>query len=1336
MTKSIKIFLGVISVLMLSIGCKSDLYQFNGRFNIPAKSSESPIVQFIQELDNYTAELERENLGKAFEYTKIPYSYIPVKEFNENIKLAPTARLLVLDQTLGLKDNVIDSLLTFVAKGGSILFTKPIQDERLGFFYGFEANANWKTNIGAEGYYMKKPIFPDREKFSYSNNAVHLGFEDTNFSASAEVLVTASNDMNYPVVTRNKIGKGQVLLYNSFEQLNKSMRGFIFSCSLMALEGVPYPIANVATIFLDDFPSPTYGIYKEPIKSEMNLTVTDYVNKVWWPDMKKLAKEENIKYTAYVTFDYNADVVPPYTFKEWDRNKITVNNIAQSSSAWIGRDVLSSGHELGFHGYNHVSLLKSDWPNPDYMVTALKSADKKWKTANFKDLPKSYVPPSNYIDSTGLAKLSQGMPSLKYMQSTYLGEFEEGGLREFDPDPYNNHFFDFPRISSGYVLAPTNEWEIESMYMCTGIWTHFVHPDDVYQIPDESNAKTSGHFEYRNKFNLNWYSSGSKKGMLDRFKDHISEYKKRHPNTRFLNATESSEITVKWRNNYYSHSNYDGLYEVEGRKDTKRFPDHYWLMYVSSENVQQINNVLNEEGISYEKRKLLNGFLYSVKTRDSQLTIPDLNPKLPVIFEDKKSIVAQVLTDRQVFEKNKNLLMPFAERISRYVAEDNLKAASDLLQNQFRTSSKVNIAMVKEYAQYMVWQGKEKELWQVLNDYYNRFESSDTSKIHRYVLDVTSYLDSNEQEKWLERELYWDTDNTAVLKEYIQNFNTKENYQNINKSYKKLIALEPSNTLTKTYAKFLIDNKSDEVVPFLNTIAPCAISDKDLAFAIAWAYADRLVFEKALLWAKCAQKINQETLDFWVLNSNSFEEKKETDFPYYIKLLLANDTKKAYQELRNVSPCYKGLENEAVQIAYNFADFGAFAKALEWSECGADVPVEKRMEWYYETNQLKELKQVYKEHLSKNPKDYKIKNHMATLMLYSSDVLGAAEIVMGMPLNKVDSNILKAIDREVKEMDLKQQTTFYKLYIELLEPSTTKEIVSRIRENQGNEIGFETFNINDAFRPTALMNGVYFKLRNENGNFHRIALTQSSMYKIPPDSIFRPNNEGRDLLGVEYGYYINSKENKNAWLRGRLERDTENKIYYQFGAGYSISKKLNFTSFQLDAFPVRTGPGHVLDIYRIRFNGYKEIALGKAFTNVLSLESNYYTDNEFETTGLLRFQYALVNNKKFKISPLLETSYGYGTSNRRDGFPYWIADDRLVGGGGVLFTIGSPLTNFQFTTDISLFAERGQPNFERYTGQLSYKIKKFTQLNAAFEVYTIEDFFSNVFQLGLGYRFK
>lgn len=1336
MIKSVKIILVAILILSLNIGCQSDLYRFNSRFNIPAKSSESPLVQFIQESGDYEAMMERENLGKAFEYTKIPYNYIPVKQFNEDVTLAPTARLLVINQTFGLKDAAIDSLLAFVAKGGSIFFTKPINDERLAFFYGFGTNSNWKTNKTAEGFYFKKPIFPEKMKFTYLNKGLHSGFQNSNFSDKIEVLVAAANDKEYPVLIKNKIGKGQVLLHNSFEQLNKSMRGFIFSCSLLGLEGVPYPVANVATIFLDDFPSPTYAIYKEPIKSEMNITVTDYVNNVWWPDMKKLAKEENMKYTAYVTFDYNAGVIPPFSFKEWDRNKVTVNNLEQSASGWIGRDILKSGHELGFHGYNHVSLLASDWTNPDYMVTALKSADKKWNILNFKDLPRSYVPPSNYIDSVGLAKLYQGMPSLRYVQSTYLGELKEGGLREFDPEPYNNRFFNFPRISSGYVLDTTSEWEIESMYMCTGIWTHFVHPDDVYQIPDKSNSETSGHFEYRNKYNLNWYSTGSKKGMLDRFKEHIKDYKKNHPNARFLNATEASEVTVEWRNNYYSHSNYDGLYEVQGRSESKGSPERFWLMYVGRENVQQMDNTLNREEIAYEKKKLMNGFLYSIKTRTAELVIPDLNPSLPVLFEDENNRIGQVMTERAVFEKNKKLLMPIDERIKRYVAEGDLSAATDLIQEQFKISSKVNRVMIKDYAQYMVWQEREKELWTVLDRYYSRFESASTAQVHSLVLDVTFYPEPSEHQKWLERELYWDTDNAEILKDYIQNFNTEENYHSINKSFQKLIAIEPSIDLTKAYANFLIGSEAEEVLSFLNTIEVCSFDDKALANVIAWSYADRLVFEKALLWAQCAQGINQETIDFWTLSSTSFEEKKETDLPYYIRLLLANDARKAYQELRNITPCFRGLENEATRIAVNFADYGDFSKALEWSKCGAEVPIEKKMEWYFETNQLKELKKVFKEYLSENPRDYKIKNHMATLMLYSSDIMGAARIVIGMPMNKVDKNIIKAINREVKEMDLRQQASFYKQYIELIDANVGKEIVSKIRENQGNEIGFETFNINDAFRPTALMNSVYFKLRNQKGNFHKIGLTQSTMYKIPPDSIIRPNNEGRDLLGLEYGYYMNSKENKNAWLRGRLERDNQNKLYYQFGIGYSTSQKLNFTSFQLDAFPVRTGPGHVLDIYRIRFNGYKEIALGKSFKNIISLESNYYTDDEFETTGLLRLEYALLNLKKFKISPLLETSYGFGTLNRRDGFPYWIANNRLVGGGGILFTIGSPLTNFQFTTDISLFAERDQPNFERYMGQLTYKIKKFTQIRAAYEIYTIDDFFSNVFQLGLGYRFK
>ena len=118
-----------------------------------------------------------------------------------------------------------------------------------------------------------------------------------------------------------------------------------------------------------------------------------------------------------------------------------VNGVEQTKSSWLGRDVYNTGHELGFHGYNHVSLLKEDWPQDQFIVTALNTAVKKWKTIGFNELPISYVPPSNYIDSVGLAKLQEGIPSIRYIQSTYMGDFEEGGNREFDPEPYNDYFF-------------------------------------------------------------------------------------------------------------------------------------------------------------------------------------------------------------------------------------------------------------------------------------------------------------------------------------------------------------------------------------------------------------------------------------------------------------------------------------------------------------------------------------------------------------------------------------------------------------------------------------------------------------------------------------------------------------------------------------------------------------------------------------------------------------------------------------------------------------------------------------------------------------------------------
>ncbi len=305
--------------------------------------------------------------------------------------------------------------------------------------------------------------------------------------------------------------------------LVKMDRGLLFAGVLKGLEGIPYPIANTATIFLDDFPAPQYEILAEPIKSEMNYTTSDFVEKVWWPDMRALAKEFKIPYAAMLTMDYRNKIVPPFAFYPLTLKKIKTKDRVEPLPDYLVKDAAKNGHELAFHGYNHVSLLKEDWKNPKFIATSMGTVKKIWEISNFGKLPSTYVPPSNDIDKMGLVELKKAMPSIKYICSLYLGNLKDGGNREFDFDPFEKNIFDYPRISSGFYFKDDEKFTIQSLYLYTEIWTHFVHPDDVYQIPDRAD-KTSGGYSLRNSLNYGWRKTkGSNKAMFPEFRNYISK---------------------------------------------------------------------------------------------------------------------------------------------------------------------------------------------------------------------------------------------------------------------------------------------------------------------------------------------------------------------------------------------------------------------------------------------------------------------------------------------------------------------------------------------------------------------------------------------------------------------------------------------------------------------------------------------------------------------------------------------------------------------------------------------------------------------------------------------
>ena len=597
------------------------------RYQTPIMSSQ-PLVEFIYDPSSKFSKQYNAEIRKVCDYTKLPYHATTITSWNSTLKIISGTRVIVIYDTKKLNDASVAVLLNFVSNGGTLFIPFASEDKRMAFLLGFKPEAEYGTDATAKGWHFSTSVLPGLKGKSFATNTLLFGFSGQNFSSKIKVLATAANRSNCPTIIENPIGSGKVILYNTSGDFSKMDRGFLFAGILKGLEGIPYPVANTATIFLDDFPSPQYDIVAEPIKTELNITTSEFVQNFWWPDMRDLAKEYKIPYAAMLTFDYRNKIVPPFTLDQWNSKKIKFKEKVASLPDWLVNDVKINGHELAFHGYNHVSLLKKLWKNPQFIETSMNTIKKKWKISNYGKSPVTYVPPSNDIDRMGIRELKRTMPSIKYMCSLYIGELEEGGNREFDYDPFERNFFDYPRISSGFSMQDDEKYTIQSMYLYTGIWTHFVHPDDVYQIPATADKRSAG-YSLRNQFTLGWKKSkNSNSALFPEFKSFIKQLTNTYPQMRFVNGEVGGSIVMNWRASRYSHKSEKGLYtvkEINPTEDSKK----YWFMYGSVANADRIESQLKSQMVLFSKTPFVDGYLYSVYTSKPKLTVIDLNYKLP-----------------------------------------------------------------------------------------------------------------------------------------------------------------------------------------------------------------------------------------------------------------------------------------------------------------------------------------------------------------------------------------------------------------------------------------------------------------------------------------------------------------------------------------------------------------------------------------------------------------------------------------------------------------------------------------------------------------------------------
>jgi len=829
------------------------------------KLKQPPLIEYLIDYDDAVSVKFNRNINKICDYTKLPYKTTDIKVWDTLSVFSPSTRVLCLAGTIKLSDASINKITDFVSNGGTFFLLNANEDKRIAFLLGFKPEAKHYTDITSKGIYFKTSILPNLKDKKINEKDIHYGFAKENFSENIKILATAINDPKYPTIVENKVGKGRVLLYNVQKAFEKRDRGLLFSGILKGLEGIPYPIANTSTIFIDDFPCPLFDIKSEPIASEMNLSAKDFVKKVWWPDMLKLAKKYNISYSVTVTFDYKNKVQPPFLFDQWDKHKIKSDNKIEGLSDWFVYDAAKKGHELAFHGYNHVEIIKNTWRNQDFIATALKSAQKKWEVNNFGQLPITYVPPSNIIDNMGIDELKKGMPSLKYLCSSYEGDSAEGGNREFDFDLYNEDFFDYPRTSSGFYLNAEQKYSQQSVYLFTGIWTHFVHLDDVYQISDQKNA-FKGNYEFRNSLNLGWYKTKGKNiGMFTEFDNYLKEMTSVFPQIRFLNAGEAANIVLDWRASNFRHNSKNGIYTVQELSPEESISGkQYWFSYVSSENIQKMETALNNQAAQFSKTPILDGYLYTIHTNESKLSLPDLNYKTDV---QKKELT-------EVSKKVKNDFLVYQEKVKQFnIIENNgvddldinLKLEIESLRQKMMAESTIDSVTWNKYTKYMNWEDRGIEVWKLLESHCIKYPLQENIMYSVVLNKIVEYPNDLIKEKWLNAQILVTPNDAALLNDYIASFYTSENQAKIKNALINLLKTDTSSFAYLQYIQHLLTYEPKTALIELNKVQPSE-KFKSLATDISWLYADDTQFKKAYDWSVYSDEIDFATKMSWLID--------------------------------------------------------------------------------------------------------------------------------------------------------------------------------------------------------------------------------------------------------------------------------------------------------------------------------------------------------------------------------------------------------------------------------------------------------------------------------------
>ncbi len=485
-----------------------------------------------------------DNLCKGFESLKIQFAILDIFHPIAWPELEDYSAIVICTEEIWrLPEDKANLLESYVQEGGGMLIAYRSWHEELIDLFGLSKVSVEPEIHTTTGLSFKAEIFPGVNGLTLTDNNwlfEHSRYDIEQDDLSETCTVLASDLEGRPIAWTLRFGEGRVSYWNTNVLFCRALRGLVAQNVLASMEIGVGAVMGFGMIHIDDFPTSMSNAVLEPIATEYpSLSCDDFVFKHWHEDMMQLREKHRLTYTWYTVMNYH----DTETSADADRNSYAVTSGEEIlRQRFELAPPLADGDEYGFHGYNHEPLIAQSWPDLPLAEYKLKLARDLWNSSVPWAMPTSWVPTNNWYQPDYITLVKTVFPEISIVCSLFSsGDPEFGEYREFGPDPFEPAMTCLPRETFGYIQRPEARLMMLSEIATMGVWTHFVHPDDVYDVPQDE-SETAQYC--RNSRSLFWKlkTDSGQPGLYEQFDAWVGEVRERFPWLEFVTTSEAAKI--------------------------------------------------------------------------------------------------------------------------------------------------------------------------------------------------------------------------------------------------------------------------------------------------------------------------------------------------------------------------------------------------------------------------------------------------------------------------------------------------------------------------------------------------------------------------------------------------------------------------------------------------------------------------------------------------------------------------------------------------------------------------------------------------------------------------